>query len=56
MKRYEEMQYEKKLEDIIVQLGQLMLDILLMSVKKVHKQHDIFKELLEPTQPQDIPF
>mgnify|MGYP000175260713 CR=1 FL=1 len=56
MTHHEEWEYERKLEDIIVRLSDLMLDIMLMSIKKINKQHQSLAELLEPKQTNDITF
>lgn len=52
----EEREHERKLEDIIVRLSDLMLDIMLMSIKKINKQHQYLAELLEPKQTNDLTF
>jgi hypothetical protein len=56
MTHHEELEYERKLEDIIVRLSDLMLDIMLMSIKKINKQHQSLAELLEPKQTNGITF
>jgi hypothetical protein len=56
MTPHEEWEHERKLEDIIVRLSDLMLDIMLMSIKKINKQHQSLAEPLEPKQTNDITF
>jgi hypothetical protein len=56
MTSQEEWEHERKLEDIIVRLSDLMLDIMLMSIKKINKQHQSLAELLEPKQTNDLTF
>ncbi len=44
MNIYEDEHLEKKLNDITDQLGHLLLDMLLVSLKKVNHENIIFKE------------
>jgi hypothetical protein len=44
MNIYEEEKLEKKLEEITDQLGYLLLDFLLISLKRLNSENQIFKE------------
>jgi len=44
MNIYEEEKLEKKLEEITDQLGYLLLDLLLISLKRLNSENQIFKE------------
>lgn len=47
MNIYEDETLEQKLEELTDQMGHLVLDILLISLKKVVKENLIFKEFSE---------
>jgi len=44
MNIYEEEKLKKKLEEITDQLGYLLLDLLLISLKRLNSENQIFKE------------
>ncbi len=47
MNIYEEEKLEKKFEEITDQLGYLMLDLILVSLKKVNTEKEIYKEFVD---------
>ena len=47
MNIYEEEDVEKKLEEITDQIGYLMLDLILVSLKKVNTEKEIYKEFVD---------
>ena len=59
MNIYEDEHLEKKLNDITDQLGNLLLDMLLVSLKKINHENIIFKEFEDarhPLEGEKIPF
>ncbi len=44
MNIYEDEQLERKLNDLTDQLGNLVMDMLLVSLKKINHESEIFKE------------
>lgn len=44
MNIYEDEQLERKLNDVTDQLGTLVLDLLLVSLKKINRESEIFQE------------
>ncbi len=44
MNIYEDEQLERKLNDLTDQLGTLVLDMLLVSLKKINRESEIFQE------------
>ena len=47
MNIYQEDELEKRIEQIVEQLGYLLMDIILMSFKKINTENQLFKELLD---------
>jgi len=47
MNIYEEEDLERKLEEITDQLGHLMLDLILVGLKKVNTEKEIYKEFVD---------
>jgi hypothetical protein len=47
MNIYEDDTLERKLEELSDQMGHLVLDILLMSLKKVVRENEIFSEITD---------
>ena len=59
MNIYEEEKLEKKLDEIIDQFGYLLLDLLLISLKRLNSENQILKEFEDArikTQSEDITF
>jgi len=47
MNIYQEEELEEKIEQLVEQLGYLMMDIILMSFKKINTENQLLKELLD---------
>ncbi len=47
MNIYEEEELEKKLEKITDQIGYLVLDLILIGLKKVNTENEIYKDFVE---------
>lgn len=47
MNIYEDEAVERKLEELSDQVGYLVLDLLVLSLKKVVREHGIFSEILD---------
>ena len=62
MNIYEEQHLEQKLDEITDQIGHLLLDIILVSVKQVAREYQSYKEIEDakrseiPPRDQDDPF
>ena len=54
MNIYEEHHLEQKLDEITNQIGQLLLDIILVSVKQVSREYQSYEEIEDARRP-DIP-
>ena len=44
---YEDEKFEKVMEEITDKMGYLILDIILMSLKKINRENQIFEEILD---------
>jgi hypothetical protein len=44
---YEDEKFESVMEEITDKMGYLILDVILMSLKKINRENQIFKEILE---------
>jgi len=47
MNIYQEEELEERIEQIVEQLGYLMMDIILMNFKKINTENQLLKELLD---------
>jgi hypothetical protein len=59
MNIYEDEMLEQKLDEISVQMGHLVMDILLMSLKRVGSQNQVFNDYAEArmaVDPRNDPF
>ncbi|MCP4234211.1 MAG: hypothetical protein GY770_11600 [Aestuariibacter sp.] len=56
MDRHEKWEYERNLDEVVDRLSELLVSIMLMSVKQVNEQYLPLKKRLEENQPDDIPF
>jgi len=56
MTRYEKWEHERNLDEIVDRLSELIVSIMLMSVKKINDQYLPLKKQLEPKQTDDITF
>jgi hypothetical protein len=54
MNIYEEQDLEQKLDEITDQIGHLLLDIILVSVKQVSREYQSYEDIEESRRP-DIP-
>jgi len=54
MNIYEEQHLEQKLDEITNQIGHLLLDIILVSVKQVSREYQSYEEIEDARRP-DIP-
>jgi ATP-dependent RNA circularization protein (DNA/RNA ligase family) len=54
MNIYEEQHLEQKLDEITNQIGHLLLDIILVSVKQVSREYQSYEDIEESRRP-DIP-
>ncbi len=44
---YEDEKFERVMEEITDKMGYLIMDIILMSLKKINRENQIFEEILE---------
>lgn len=59
MNIYEEAIVEKKFDELTDQIGYLMLDLLLISMKKVVRENQVYSDFVDVNRPepeQDYPF
>jgi hypothetical protein len=56
MNRHEKWEHDRNLDEIVDRLSELLVSIMLMSVKQVNEQYLPLKKRLEENQPDDIPF
>jgi len=56
MNIYEDEAVERRLEELSDQLGYLVLDLLVLSLKKVIRAHGIFSEIMDAKLSVDEPF
>ena len=56
MNIYEDEAVESKLEELSDQVGYLVLDLLILSPKKVVKEHGIYSEIMDAKLGVDEPF
>ena len=56
MTRYEKWEHERNLDEIVDRLSELIVSIMLMSVKKINEQYLPLKKQFEPKQTDDITF
>ncbi len=59
MNIYEEEMVEKKFDEITDQIGYLMLDLLLISMKKVTRENQVYSDFVDVKRPEpeeDYPF
>jgi hypothetical protein len=55
MSHYEKWEHERNLDEIVDRIGELLVSIILMSIKKVDKQYLPLKKRFEVNPPNDIP-
>ncbi len=56
MTRHEKWEHNRNLEEIVDRLGELLVSIMLMSVKQINEQYLPLKERLDSMQSDDINF
>jgi len=56
MNRHEKWEHERNLDEIVDRLSELLVSIVLMSVKQVNEQYLPLKKQFESKQPDDICF
>ncbi len=57
MTRHEKWEHERNLDEIVDRLSELLISIMLMSVKQINEQYlPLKKRLAESEQPDDIRF
>jgi len=56
MNRHEKWEHERNLDEIVDRLSELLVSIMLMSVKQINEQYLPLKKRLETNQPEDISF
>ena len=56
MTPHEKWEHDRDMDEIIDRLGELLVSILLMSVKQINEKYAIRKKLFEKNLPDDIPF
>ncbi len=56
MTRHEKWEHERNLDEIVDRLSELLISIMLMSVKQINEQYLPLKKRLESEQPDDIRF
>ena len=47
MNFYEDEKFERLMEEITDQMGYFILDVILMSLKKINRENKIFEEILD---------
>jgi hypothetical protein len=56
MNRYEKWQHDRNMDEIVDRLSELLVNIMLMSVKQINDKFLILNKRWEQNQPDDIPF
>ena len=56
MNIYDDEAVERKLEELSDQVGYLVLDLLVLSLKKVIREHGIFSDIMDAKLSVDEPF
>ena len=56
MNPHEKWEHERNLDELVDRLSELLVSIMLMSVKKINTQYLPLKKRLEADQTDDIPF
>jgi len=56
MNRSEQWEHERNMDEIVDRLSELLVNIMLISVKQINEQYLPLKKRLEENQPGDIPF
>ena len=56
MNRYEKWEHDRNMDEIVDRLSELLVNIMLMSVKQINDKFIILNKRWEQNQPDDIPF
>ena len=56
MNRYEKWEHDRNMDEIVDRLSELLVNIMLMSVKQINDKFLILNKRWEQNQPDDIPF
>jgi len=56
MNRYEKWEHDRNMDEIVERLSELLVNIMLMSVKQINDKFLILNKRWEQNQPDDIPF
>ncbi len=56
MNRYEKWEYDRNMDEVVERLSELIVNIMLMSVKQINDKFLILNKRWEQNQPDDIPF
>ena len=56
MNRYEKWEHDRNMDEIVDRLSELLVNIMLMSVKQINDKCLILNKRWEQNQPDDIPF
>jgi len=56
MTPHEKWEHDRNLDEIVERLSELMVNIMLMSVKQINDKYLIVKKPVEKNKPGDIPF
>ncbi len=56
MNRYEKWEHDRNMDEIVDRLSELLVNIMLMSVRQINDRFLILNKRWEQNQPDDIPF
>ena len=56
MNRYEKWEHDRNMDEIVDRLSELLVNIMLMSVRQINDKFLILNKRWEQNQPDDIPF
>ena len=56
MNRYEKWEHDRNMDEIVDRLSEMLVNIMLMSVKQINDKFLILNKRWEQNQPDDIPF
>ena len=56
MNRYEKWEHDRNMDEIVDRLSELLVNIMLMSVKQINDKFLILNKRWEQNMPDDIPF
>jgi hypothetical protein len=56
MNRYEKWEHDRNMDEIVDRLSELLVNIMLMSVKQINDKYLILNKRWEQNQSDDIPF